>query len=295
VTLIVSGPGGTAQAVKPGYITVNPPPSVPTATFSADVISGTAPLTVAFTAVTSGTVEGWRWDFGDGDVALTGPIEQHTYQIPGVFDVSLTVSNTYGSYTVSVPDYITVTEPPIPAPEVDFTGTPRSGDAPLDVQFTSEVTGEVTSYAWAFGDGGIASTASPTHTYTNAGNFSVSLVVTGPGGTAQAVKPAYITVNAPAGAPTATFSADVVSGTSPFVVTFTAVTSGTVEGWLWDFGDSTVAFTGPVVQHTYQAPGVFDVSLIVSNTYGSYAVNKPGYITVSSSGHRVYLPLVLRK
>jgi len=100
----------------------------------------------------------------------------------------------------------------------------------------------------------------------------------------------------PPGAPTATFSADVVSGTVPLAVTFTAVTSGTVEGWHWSFGDSTVAFTGPVVQHTYQIPGVFDVNLTVSNTYGSYTVNKPGYITVSSSGggHRVYLPLVLR-
>ena len=211
-----------------------------------------------------------------------------------MFDVSLTVSNTHGSYTMNKPDYITVTGPPIPAPEVDFTGTPSSGDAPLDVHFTSIVTGEVTSYAWAFGDGGVASTANPTHTYTNAGSFGVSLVVTGPGGTAQAVKPAYITVNPPPGTPTATFSANVVSGTVPFAVTFTAVTSGTVEGWHWDFGDSTVAITGPVVQHTYQTPGVFDVSLTVSNTYGNYTVNKPGYITVSSGGHRVYLPLILR-
>jgi len=296
VTLIITGPGGTAQTTRPGYITVNPPPNVPTATFSADMISGLAPLTVTFTATTSGLVEGWLWTFGDGETATTGPMVQHTYQTPGVFDVSLTVSNTSGSYVASEPDFITVSEPPPPAPEVDFTGTPRSGDAPLDVHFTGIVTGEVTSYAWSFGDGGIASTANPTHTYTSAGSFSVSLVVTGPGGTVQVVKPAYITVNPPPGAPTATFSANVVSGTVPFAVTFTAVTSGTVEGWHWSFGDSTVAFTGPVVQHTYQIPGVFDVNLTVSNTYGSYTVNKPRYITVSSSGggHRVYLPLVLR-
>jgi len=252
------------------------------------------PLVVTFTAVTSGTIEGWLWIFGDGGEALNGPILQHTYQTPGVFDVSLTVSNTHGSYTISEPDYITVTEPPIPAPEVDFTGSPRNGDAPLGIQFTSIVTGEVTSYAWTFGDGGVASTPNPTHTYASAGSFGVTLVVTGPGGTAQAVKPAYITVNPPPGAPTATFSANVVSGTVPLAVTFTAVTSGTVESWHWTFGDSTVAFAGPVVQHTYQMPGVFDVSLTVSNTHGSYTVNKPRYITVSSGGHRVYLPLVLR-
>lgn len=293
VTLAVTGSILNNTHIKPSYITVDSL-SAPTATFTADIVSGTTPLTVTFNAVTTGVVEDWHWGFGDGGIAITGPVVSHTYTTPGVFDVSLTVSNTSGSYTVSEPDYITGTEPSIPAPEVDFTGTPRSGDAPLEVQFTSIVTGEVTSYAWAFGDGGIATTANPTHTYTSAGSFSVSLVVTGPGGTAQAVNPAYITVNPLPGAPTATFSANVVSGTVPLAVTFTAVTSGTVEGWHWSFGDSTVAFTGPVVQHTYQIPSVFDVSLTVSNTHGSYTVNKPRYITVSAVEHRVYLPLVLR-
>ena len=111
------------------------------------MISGLAPLTVTFTATTSGLVEGWLWTFGDGETATTGPMVQHTYQTPGVFDVSLTVSNTSGSYVASEPDFITVSEPPPPAPEVDFTGTPRSGDAPLDVHFTGIVTGEVASYA----------------------------------------------------------------------------------------------------------------------------------------------------
>jgi PKD repeat protein len=89
----------------------------------------------------------------------------------------------------------------------------------------------------------------------------------------------------------------VVSGTAPLTVTFTAVTSGTVEYWHWTFGDGAEAFTGPVVQHTYVTPGAFNVSLTVSNTYGSYTINKPGYITVNpppGTAHQVYLPLVLR-
>jgi len=95
----------------------------------------------------------------------------------------------------------------------------------------------------------------------------------------------------------ANFSADIVSGTAPLTVTFTAVTSGTVEYWHWTFGDGAEAFTGPVVQHTYVTPGVFDVSLTVSNTYGSYTVNRPGYITVNpppGPAYQVYLPLVLK-
>jgi PKD repeat protein len=190
--------------------------------------------------------------------------------------------------------YITVTQT---SPTVDFTATPRNGDAPLHVQFTSIVTGEVTAYEWRFGDGGIASTPNPTHTYTSAGSFGVTLKVTGPGGPAQTTKPDYITINAPPGAPTATFSADIVSGIAPLTVTFTAVTSGTVEGWHWRFGDGSAAFTGPVVSHTYVTSGTFDVSLTVSNTIGSYTTSKLNYIitkTESEPSHAIYLPLILR-
>jgi len=99
----------------------------------------------------------------------------------------------------------------------------------------------------------------------SAGSFGVLLAVTGPGGEATKSKSGYITVNASPGTPTATFSADVVSGTSPLAVTFTAVPSGTVEHWLWRFGDGDMAFTGPVVDHTYVTSGTFDVSLTVSS------------------------------
>ncbi|MBN1872676.1 MAG: PKD domain-containing protein, partial [Anaerolineae bacterium] len=137
----------------------------------------------------------------------------------------------------------------------------------------------------------------PTHTYHSAGSFGVVLEVTGPGGAAKVSKPDYITINAPPGVPTANFSADVVSGVAPLTVTFTAVTSGTVEGWQWQFGDGGNAVTGPVIQHTYVTSGTFDVSLLVSNTHGNYTASKPDYISVWTSGEsevNIYLPLILR-
>ena len=60
------------------------------------------------TRALSGTVEGWHWCFGDGGEAFEGPEVSHTYITSDTFDVSLTVSNTHGSYTASEPDYITV-------------------------------------------------------------------------------------------------------------------------------------------------------------------------------------------
>jgi len=80
------------------------------AAFSADVISGPAPLTVRFTDMSAGSPMSWSWSFGDGGASM----EQrptHTYIVPGNHTVNLTVSTTTGSTTLSQPDYITVTAP----------------------------------------------------------------------------------------------------------------------------------------------------------------------------------------
>lgn len=307
VTLAVSGLSGMGSLSRTHYITATEPtipPPAPEIDFSATPRSGNAPLEVQFTSIVTGEVTSYAWAFGDGGTSAE-PHPVYTYTTPGNFVVTLIVSGPGGGDFLSRNNYITVNDPsqPPPTPEVDFTAAPRSGDAPLEVQFTSIVTGEVTSYAWAFGNGGTATTANPTHTYQSAGNFGVTLAITGPGGTSQAVKQDYITITPPPGAPTATFSADVISGPAPLTVTFTAITSGTVEGWHWDFGDGGEAFTGPVVQHIYGdintiiVDTTFDVSLTVTNSYGSYTINKPNYVTAIADigSHAIYLPLVIRQ
>ena len=64
-------------------------------------------------------------------------------------------------------------KPPVAA----FSGTPRFGPEPLNVQFTDESTGTITSYAWTFGDGNTSSLKNPSHRYTTAGSYTVTLTV----------------------------------------------------------------------------------------------------------------------
>ena len=52
------------------------------------------------------------------------------------------------------------------APTAAFSGTPTSGQAPLNVQFTDSSTGSPTSWSWSFGDGAGSTAQSPSHTYT---------------------------------------------------------------------------------------------------------------------------------
>jgi PKD repeat protein len=79
----------------------------PVADFTADVTSGTAPLTVNFTDAST-NAESWSWDFGDGNTS-TDQNPTYTYSNAGVYSVNLTVSNSDGSDSEVKSDYITVT------------------------------------------------------------------------------------------------------------------------------------------------------------------------------------------
>lgn len=62
-----------------------------------------------------------------------------------------------------------------------------------DVQFNYRSSG-ATSFSWNFGDGGTANTENPTHKYTNAGVYDVSLTITGSGGNSTKTLTGYITI-----------------------------------------------------------------------------------------------------
>jgi hypothetical protein len=86
----------------------------------------------------------------------------------------------------------------VPSPPVAaFVGSPTSGSAPLDVDFTDQSTGQIDTWSWSFGDASGSTQPSPSHTYQNGGTYTVSLTVTGPGGSDAETKVNYITVSEP--------------------------------------------------------------------------------------------------
>jgi len=82
------------------------------------------------------------------------------------------------------------------APGASFSGSPTTGTAPLTVAFTESSSGEITGWSWGFGDGGTSSQQSPTYTYDDPGTYTVTLEVTGPGGSDTLTRTNYITVTA---------------------------------------------------------------------------------------------------
>ena len=75
------------------------------------------------------------------------------------------------------------------APTAQFSASPTSGQAPVTVQFTDSSTGSPTSWSWDFGDGGTSTTQSPSHTYSAAGMYTVSLTATNASGSDAESRP----------------------------------------------------------------------------------------------------------
>ena len=86
-------------------------------------------------------------------------------------------------------------------PVANFVGTPTSGTAPLDVQFTDASTGVPTSWSWDFGDGtGTSTQQHPSYTYTAIGTYTVMLIAANAQGSDTETKIDYITVQEPGNA-----------------------------------------------------------------------------------------------
>jgi serine protease len=99
----------------------------------------------------------------------------------------------------------TLPNPPVAA----FTGSPLSGDYPLSVQFVDQSSGSPTGWNWTFGDGGTSSSQNPSHIYTAAGSFTVSLAVTNADGSDTETRTGYITVTEPGTGGSAMHVADI--------------------------------------------------------------------------------------
>jgi len=86
-------------------------PVPPVADFVGNPTSGYAPLTVAFTDLSTGNPTSWSWAFGDGGTsAAKNP--SHQYTAVNTYTVSLTATNAQGSNTKTKPNYITVSQQP---------------------------------------------------------------------------------------------------------------------------------------------------------------------------------------
>ncbi len=137
---------------------------------------GAVPLVVDFTSTVSGGTPPYSyvWTFGDGQTGSQAN-PSHSFSSAGSFTAALTVQDALGRTAEDT--FEVTTHTPL---QIDVASDARSGSAPLTVHFSSSATGgsPTYSYFWNFGDGSTSSEASPSHRYSEAGTYQVSLAVT---------------------------------------------------------------------------------------------------------------------
>lgn len=168
-------------------------------------------------------------------------------------------------------------------PLVDFT-LPPNGCQSTSLSLTNTTSGSVTSYAWNFGDGNTSSSTNAVNTYTNTGNYNITLQANNAAGCQNSVtKP--ITIYSK---PQANFSIGLppfsCAGTSSqFTDTTPSPTDSNLTTWNWNFGDSnngTSTFKNPT--YTYSTSNNYNVSLTVGTNFGCSATVQKS-ITISPS------------
>jgi PKD repeat protein len=265
-----------------GFVT-----QAPIADLDLSVASGTVPLSVSFTNIsTGGAGVAFLWDFGDGTFSIEeNPV--HVFATAGTFDVTLTVLNGGGTSTTTRTGAVQANEP-ASAPTASFTVDATAGNAPLTVNFTDTTAGEVTSWLWSFGDGSSSTLQNPSHTYTVGGLYSVSLTATGPGGSHAAVEADLISVAEPSGLEVDFVAIDPTTGPAPLRVRLRAINvTGTATSGVFDFGDGSTATisaaTGGRVRHDYTVPGVYTVTLTATDGTNTAIVQKVDFVTVEAA------------
>ncbi len=167
----------------------------PVAGFSATPSSGTAPLAVQFNDTSRGDAGIWEWSFGDGTSSICRNAT-HLYARPGRYAVTLGVRDASGSNASLRTGAITIAAP-VKRPTAVFRATPRTGTAPLAVQFTDTSTGSPRSWRWTFGDGTNSTERNPLHIYREAGSYTIGLRVQNAAGASTRTATRLITVTAP--------------------------------------------------------------------------------------------------
>lgn len=201
----------------------------------------------------------YNWSFGDGNTATARDVN-YTYAVPGIYRVKLLVT-AQGSCTDSAFVDVTVN----PSPVVAF-NTNTATQCFKNNQFiftnTSSVTSGTLVYSWDMGDAATFTTKDVTHSYTQAGNYTVKLTATANGGCTDDSLLNIIVNPSPNAAFTINNDVQCFPGHVFNITNNSTITAGAIQ-YNWSFGDGQFD-TAQTLNYTYTTAGNYGIKLITT-------------------------------
>lgn len=222
--------------------------------------------TMNFTDATQSVtpITNWFWDFGDPSSSNNTSTQQnpsHVYATGGWYNVTLVVTSANGCPdTVVQPVYV------YPNPDAAFvTDGFCLNDGTFFIDSTALDTGNVASWQWLYGDNATGNGNPGYHQYGAAGTYQVTLIVQSNFGCIDSVTQSVL-INP---SPTAAYTSSPPNAANTLqVIQFTDQSYTNIVSWYWQFGDSSAASTAQNPNHSYQEPGVYQITLAVTDQNG---------------------------
>ncbi len=249
VTLVVTNIHGCSDSIqKPVWVS-----GVPQANFQADTTC--FGLATNFSDQTSGYVNTWIWNFGDGTIDTTNtPFVSHTYPQPGTYFVVMTAMNGDCIDAIAKPVYVT------DSIDAEFAVSDSIICPGESISLIDMSVGFPTTWTWDFGDGHFATTQNvPSHVYPDSGLYVIKL--TAANKYCSNTDSAYLYVM---GLPQALFTFDNACAGQPVQFGNNSFESALPVSYYWDFGTGATD-TVPEPVYTYNSPGTYTVTLRIDN------------------------------
>src|SRR5690554_6521739 len=214
------------------------------------------------------SITSWAWDF-NADWTTDATIANPTHVFPnvGTHPVSLTVEDDLGCS-----DTVVQTLETFDLPVADFTVNEACLNDVTNFVNTSTIpSGNITDWAWDFGDGNTSNLENPSHTYAAENVYNVSLTVTSNQGCTHTTNGTSTVYPLPqVDFSNTTVCSYLSTDFTDQTVISNANTANNLSNWNWDFGDgNTSTLQNPT--HQYAGPGLYNVNLDVESDHACSA------------------------
>lgn len=215
---------------------------------------------VSFQNTSSATPVSSHWEFDNG--VVSDKFEDTTsFSVARTYRVRLT--NTFDNCVQTVTKDVVVTDKPV----INFTA-PVASSCRVPVTFNfQDQSPSAASWLWEFGDGQTSTIQNPSNTYSQEGDFDVTLTIKDAGGCENKLtRPGYIKIDKPE----MRFTGLPRRGCAPtsYLPRATVTSVDPITSWLWDFGDGTTSTLQNPPSHNYPNVGNYTIKLYVTTAGG---------------------------